>query len=305
VITRFEGDRARTALIAALRGQQIICDEVELAEEIRQASELVQVDAETSESEFIKQGDDDNSIYFILMGRVSIRIHGREVAVRSAGWHVGELALIDATKTRSASVVALERTVMARVTEAKFTQIAERHAVLWRRLAMDVADRLRERGALVRPKNSEPVVFIGSSAESLPVAREIQSTLSHDRLIVQVWTDGIFRASSSTIEDLLDTVDKSDFAVLVLTGDDTVISRDFEMASPRDNCIFELGLFMGVLRRERTIIVKPRGKDIKIPSDLLGFTLLEFAPGQSDTMQARLGPVANEVRRLVERLGSR
>ena len=39
------------------------------------------------------EGDDDNSIYFILMGRISIRINGREVAIRSAGWHVGELVL--------------------------------------------------------------------------------------------------------------------------------------------------------------------------------------------------------------------
>jgi CRP/FNR family cyclic AMP-dependent transcriptional regulator len=305
MISRFKGEQGRTALIEALRGQQIIRDEAELAEEIRGVCQLVAVRAGSLHSEFIREGDDDNSLYFILMGRVSIRIHGREVAIRSAGWHVGELALIDAKEPRSASVVALENTVLARVTEGDFTQIADRHGRLWRRLAMDVADRLRKRGTLVRPKNSQPLVFIGSSAESLPIAGQIQASLSHDSMTVQLWTDGVFRASSSAIEDLLNTVDRADFAVLVFTGDDTVISRDREMPSPRDNCIFDLGLFIGTLRRERTIIVKPRGENIKIPSDLLGFTLLEFAPGQPDTLPARLGPVANEVRKSVERLGSR
>ena len=45
---------------------------------------------------------------------------------------------------------------------------------------------------------------------------------------------------------------KTDFAVLVLTPDDITLSRGTTIASPRDNAIFELGLFMGTNGRNRT-----------------------------------------------------
>jgi predicted nucleotide-binding protein len=47
--------------------------------------------------------------------------------------------------------------------------------------------------------------------------------------------------------------------------------------SPRDNVIFELGLFMGALTRTRTFVLAPSQVDLKIPSDLLGVTFLRYA----------------------------
>jgi CRP/FNR family transcriptional regulator, cyclic AMP receptor protein len=47
--------------------------------------------------------------------------------------------------------------------------------------------------------------------------------------------------------------------------------------SPRDNVIFELGLFMGALSRERTLVLVPKGMDFKVPSDLLGMTHIPHA----------------------------
>ena len=137
----------------------------------------------------------------------------------------------------------------------------------------------------------------------MPIAREIQSGLSHDPIIVSVWTDGVFRATRGTVESLLEAVGKSDFAILVLTADDTIISREVEKAAPRDNCIFELGLFMGALGRERSFIVRPRGVDIKLPSDLLGLMPLEYASGTIDTMTSRIAPICNEIRKVVLGLG--
>ena len=48
---------------------------------------------------------------------------------------------------------------------------------------------------------------------------------------------------------------RADFAAFIISPDDTVISRDAENLAPRDNVIFELGLFMGVLNRQRVFLI--------------------------------------------------
>jgi len=66
-----------------------------------------------------------------------------------------------------------------------------------------------------------------------------------------------------------------EFAVLVLTPDDTVMSRGKKSGIPRDNVLFELELFAGGLGRERTFVVCDR-KATKIPSDWFGMTFASF-----------------------------
>jgi CRP/FNR family transcriptional regulator, cyclic AMP receptor protein len=300
---RFEGEDGARRLITALRLQKIVCDEEQVATELAEVAELIEIESKLPLSEFITQGASDNDINFIIVGLVSISVNGRQVARRKAGQHVGEMALIDPTKRRSASVTAVEQTVIARVPEPAFSRIAESHPQLWRRLAIELADRLREREKFLKPPNEQPELFIGSSKEGLLVAREIQSGLAHDEMLVSVWTDGVFAASQIAVESLLEAVGRSDFAILILTGDDKMVSRNSEQTVPRDNCIFELGLFMGALRRERTFIVKPRGIDIKVPSDLLGVTPIEYASGQPETLRIRIAPVCNQVRKVLAELG--
>lgn len=303
MMSRFLGNEGRPRLIAALRAQQSVQNDAPLAEEMADLIELIQIEPGKPESTFITQGNPDNDIYLILAGRVSIIVNGREKAQRRAGQHVGEMAAIDPSARRSASVVAIEQTVLAKVSEPEFSKLASKHSDLWRRLALEIAERLRHRGLEVQPPNDQPHVFIGSSVEALPIARELQTGLSHDPFIVQPWTDGVFRASRDSVDSLIVAVKNADFAVLVLTADDTLITREVEHRAPRDNCIFELGLFMGALGRDRTVIVKPRGVDIKLPTDLLGITPLEYAEGALDTVAARVGPVCSAVRNAVQALG--
>jgi predicted nucleotide-binding protein len=305
MINRFLGSDGMPRLVAALLNQQTVQNDENLARDLAAIVSLVQIEPNCTESMFIEQGGADNDIYLILAGSVSIMVNGREKARRKSGQHVGDLAAIDPTARRSASVVAIEQTVLAKVTEPDFTRLAMKYPVVWRRLALEIAERLRQRGLEVQAPNTVPEVFVGSSVEALPVAREIQSALAHDRMIVKVWTDGVFRASRGTVESLLEAVKKADFAALVLTADDTVISREIERQAPRDNCIFELGLFMGALGRDRSFIIKPRGVDIKLPSDLLGITPLEYADGSQDNLAARVAHVCNDIRKAISSLGSK
>jgi len=51
-------------------------------------------------------------------------------------------------------------------------------------------------------------------------------------------------------------------------------SPDTPVASPRDNVVFEAGLFGGVLGMRRTFILHARGA--KLPTDLLGLTAIRY-----------------------------
>jgi len=269
---------------------------------LAEKADLIMLSPGDKGARFIKQGDPDNVLYLIVSGKVSILVNGREVNTRKTGQHVGEMTVIDPVARRSACVVATEQTVLAKFSEAIFADLATAHPDLWRRLARELGERLRQRGELVPIKNPIPKIFIGSSSEALPVARAIQSCFDHDDFDVRLWTEGVFRASSTVIDDLLYQSRGSDFAILVLTPDDKATSRKTEVDAPRDNCVFELGLFMGVLGRSRTFIVKPRGADIKIPSDVLGIIPLEYKPA-SDNRGLDLGPVCDEIRQRVADLG--
>ena len=122
---------------------------------------------------------------------------------------------------------------------------------------------------------STPTVFVGSSREGLEIARAVQSQLRDDALI-SVWNEGAFGLSQGTLESLVAKLDRFDFAVLVITPDDVVASREITTQAPRDNVMFELGLFMGRLGRPRTFGVCADTPDLKLPSDLAGVTLTRF-----------------------------
>jgi CRP/FNR family transcriptional regulator, cyclic AMP receptor protein len=250
----------------------------------------------------ITQGGADDDLYLVVSGKVEIWIHGRLIAERPAGTHVGEMALIDPKARRSATVVAKEACVFAKISEPAFSKIANAHPGLWRALAVELGDRLRERTKFIRVPNEKPLIFVGSSREALTVANALHDALQSPEIDVRVWTDGVFGASRFPLEDLEKQLGLADFAVLVVAADDQVASRGTTKDAPRDNVVFELGLFMGGLTRSRTFMLAPRGMDIKIPTDLLGLTplLYEQAKPADDVAKA-----ANELRDIAMRVGPR
>jgi hypothetical protein len=120
-----------------------------------------------------------------------------------------------------------------------------------------------------------------------------------------VWTQGVFELGNSYLESLIKELDKADFAILVLTEDDITISRNQQTVSPRDNVLFELGLFMGRLGRSRSFFVYDKSKDIKLPSDLSGISGAAFTLQQSGNLTASLGAACNKIRAAVTNTGVR
>ena len=302
MLERFTGAGGRNFVVDALRSQSVIGEGDDLAEIVYDHAEIVGF---SPDSTIIEESAPDNDIFFILAGTASIQVAGREVAARTVGQHIGEMAVVDPGQPRSASVVAETEVVAARVSAIAFTELAEANPRLWRNVARTLGERLRQRNRFISPVNSRPELFIGCSTESLPIARAIQSALDYDPMVVKVWTDDTFQASRFPIESLERELEHIDFAVLVLSPDDVTVSRDTMSDAPRDNVIFELGLFMGALGHSRTFLVYPRDVNVKIPTDLMGITPLTYDSSSLPEPVAALAPACNKMRNLIRAAGPR
>ena len=299
VKVRFTGDAGRRILLETLNSQKIVAGTTPLGEEIAATGELLDVKAGTA---IIEQGNDDNDVYLIVAGSFEIVVNGRPVANRFPNDHVGEMAAIQPTQRRSATVVAREPSVVVRLSEPQIAALGDRYPQIWRCFAKELARRLEQRNALVTAVSERVRVFIISSAEALEIARTVQNAFNHDPFAVTVWTDGVFRASHYAIESLERALDQSDVAIAVAEPDDITESRGERQPSPRDNVIFELGFFMGRLGRHRALLVEPRGEEIKLPSDLAGVNTITYRY-DANNLTTCLAPACNKLRSLIRELG--
>ena len=121
----------------------------------------------------------------------------------------------------------------------------------------------------------KPKVFIGSSEANSRVARAIADELEQSANVT-VWNEGVFRLNDSFLDDLFAAPNQFDFAVMVWAPDDVTDSKGQSLASPRDNVIFESGLFMGMLGLDHVFVVQDQECPTKIPSDFAGITLATY-----------------------------
>ncbi len=124
-------------------------------------------------------------------------------------------------------------------------------------------------------------IFIASSVESLRIAEAANVNLDHD-FEVSLWRTGTFKLSSTAVDDLAIRASSIDFALFVFSPDDLAVIRDKTEHVTRDNVVFELGLFIGSIGKERCFILKPRDQDMHLPSDLSGVNFADFEPSRAD-----------------------
>src|SRR6185503_18362024 len=121
----------------------------------------------------------------------------------------------------------------------------------------------------------KPRIFLGSSGKQTKLLQALTRGLE-DVAHVEPWTTS-FNPGTTTLERLLELAHEVDFAAFVFARDDWTANSPpgsdpagSGQGSPRDNVVFEAGLFGGVLGMRRTFILHASGA--KLPSDLLGFT---------------------------------
>jgi hypothetical protein len=129
----------------------------------------------------------------------------------------------------------------------------------------------------------KPRIFLGSSGKQEKLLQALTRGLE---AVAQVdpWTTS-FHPGTTTLDRLLELAHEVDFAAFVFAQDDwTTTSSPATgpgQASPRDNVVFEAGLFGGALGMRRTFIIHASGS--KLPSDLLGLTCVRYGETMTAT----------------------
>jgi predicted nucleotide-binding protein with TIR-like domain len=148
----------------------------------------------------------------------------------------------------------------------------------------------------------KPRIFLGSSAKQSKLVQALTRGLE-DIAHVEPWTTS-FNPGTTTLERLLELTREVDFAAFVFARDDwTTITPPASdpsasgQASPRDNVVFEAGLFGGVLGMRRTFILHASGS--KLPTDLLGLTSVRYG----ETTAAEMKVVNEKLRKAIESEG--
>ncbi len=127
---------------------------------------------------------------------------------------------------------------------------------------------------------TKPTVFIGSSGNNLKVAQALKAGLAAIATVT-VWNEhpAFQRTGQLFLSSLLEAPEMYDFAVMVFGADDRIVTDKGVFDVPRDNVVFELGLFMAHLGKGRTFVVVPTGeKQVKILSDLSGLIWARYTP---------------------------
>ena len=300
MIERFEGQSGRPVLINVLLGQVLVQGDQALAEAIAERATLREVEPGT---QLIRQGGSDTDVFLILFGSFMVILNGREWHTRISGDHVGEMAAIEPSQPRSATIVAREISGVAALTQAQFWRLAEEWPHVWRVVAKELSRRLNQRNAQITPLRHTPELFIASSSESLPIAQALKYSFANDPFIVTLWTDGVFTPSAYPLDSLDEALGRSDFAIVIAAGDDVITSRKKRHRAPRDNVTFELGLAIGRLSRKRTFLLEPRMARVKLASDLLALTTIPYSWDSDADPIAQMAVATAIIRKTVLDLG--
>jgi hypothetical protein len=149
----------------------------------------------------------------------------------------------------------------------------------------------------------KPRIFLGSSGKQAKLLQALTRGLEDVAQVVP-WTTS-FHPGTTTLERLLELTHEVDFAAFVFAQDDWTSNSPpaspepgAGQASPRDNVVFEAGLFGGALGMRRTFILHASGS--KLPSDLLGFTCVRYG---EVTTAAAMRDVNQKLRNAIENEG--
>jgi hypothetical protein len=147
---------------------------------------------------------------------------------------------------------------------------------------------------------AKPKLFVGSSSEGKGLAQELCTRVASHAIAIGWWDSPEFLNGYSSLDALLKATETYDFAAFLLTADDKRTSRRVAGRVPRDNVVFEYGLFLGRLRQGRVVAFVQDGT--KLPSDVAGIQMERFTmPGDEHERVATASQLAAIVGKAIDR----
>jgi len=141
-------------------------------------------------------------------------------------------------------------------------------------------------------------IFIGSSSEATDLLDKIAVIVQECEKEPIKWNrrPSIFKASKSILENLeeIPARENIDASIFICTADDKTDYRGKEIKTPRDNVIFEHGLFSGKLGRQKSVIVK--SGNVTLPNDIEGIIYFDFSSGKDAGGESDLKQWLNELK---------
>jgi hypothetical protein len=117
-------------------------------------------------------------------------------------------------------------------------------------------------------------IFVASSAEAACPGGPLENVcelLEGEGHTPLPWKEA-FPLGKNQLDSLHDVAYSVDAAIFILTGDDKTWYRETLSTTPRDNLIFEYGLFSGHLGNGSAIALLSGASKPRMPSDLNGIT---------------------------------
>ena len=135
-------------------------------------------------------------------------------------------------------------------------------------------------------------IFIACSGKATVEAQFLATKLQEQELQnieikpVKWWSTA--KKFTTIIEKLVNHTKECDFAAILLTGEDLLFkANNGGEFAPRDNCVFEAGLFAGSFgpNLSRCFLLTSIDKDL-LPSDLQGLEYIKFTESSVDTVKS-------------------
>lgn len=291
-------NKGRLNLTKSLKEQTILHNLENIDTIISEIIGCIEVFALPSGQEIHREKDlSKNYLYFVFKGKCRGLKKNNTVAILPAGECFGEFPILDHSKPYDIDACADGDSCFGRILEIDLEELGEKYPKIWFNMARMLAERLHVQNEKFyrKPLNKIPRLFIGSSTESIQVAKTLKKLLKSEKLAPEIWNEKTFKKlGSSYLNRLEDAVNNFDFAVFIFNNDDDLKSRMKKEKTTRDNVIFELGMFLGKLSGKRAYVLWPEDLDVRILSDFSGIIVAEYKSKNVD-LEAALKPAAKQI----------
>jgi len=138
-------------------------------------------------------------------------------------------------------------------------------------------------------------LFIGSSSEGKTIAEKLKAKIIEECDWIEpiLWADkNVFTLNKSTFQNLIESSRKFEYGIFVATADDILEKRNEISKCPRDNVLFESGMFLGSLGLTRSFLLVD--SECKLPSDYAGVTVPFY---NNSNLEAKIEEIVEAIKK--------